>query len=654
MSLTKVFEPLRIGSIEIPNRIVRTAHDTGLAKPDITDAWIAYHVERARGGCGLTILEAASVHASSALSMRLYGDALVPGYRRLMEAVRPHGMKVFQQLWHGGHLYYGPDGVPRAVSTAPSFMGIVGLPMTEAEIEELIDAFAKAALACQEGGIDGVEVHGAHGYLFHQFLSPVYNTRTDRWGGDFEGRSRLLMETLRAVRKAVGPDFPLGVRLSASAAPGGITEEDNKRLLLALQAESLIDFVDVSRGDYFNTDLMVGGMDKPTGYELPSSTDILSVATVPRLVAGRFRTLEEAEQVLREGSADMVSMVRAQIADPFLVAKTRAGKAEDVRPCLGCNQGCGGGLWREGRIGCTVNPAIGFEDQLSETLIAPAVQPRDVLVIGGGPAGMEAARVAALQGHRVTLAEASAKLGGLVNVARRAPKLQGLADIVVWQEEQLYKLGVDIRLNTYLEPDDIRAMAADVVIVATGSYPRMDGFVFNNPGSPVRGVEQPHVASSIDVLTDPRRQLGKSAVVMDTAGHYEALAVSEYLVEQGLAVTLVCAHSTMTPMAQTYGRAGIAVERMAATGRFNLLVSHRIVESGGDRRGVGLVRTAEAFSFKVPADTVVLVSHNEPLRDVYDALRDEGRTVHLVGDARSPRDMQFAIAEAHRFARSLA
>ncbi|MCK9541599.1 MAG: FAD-dependent oxidoreductase [Novosphingobium sp.] len=654
MSLKLVYEPLRIGGIEIPNRIVRTAHDTGLGKPDITDAWIGYHAERARGGCGLTILEAASVHPSSALSLRLYGDALVPGYRRLMDAVRPHGMRVFQQLWHGGHLYYGPNGVPPAVSTAPSYMGIVGLPMTEGEIEELIDAFVQAALRCQEGGIDGVEIHAAHGYLFHQFLSPCYNNRTDRWGGDFEGRSRLLMETVRAVRKAVGPGFPVGVRLSASAAPGGVSEDDNKRLLTALQAESLIDFVDGSRGDYFNVDLMVGGMDRETGYELPSSSQILSVATVPRIVAGRFRTLEEAEQVLREGEADMVSMVRAQIADPFLVAKTKAGRPEDVRPCLGCNQGCGGGLWREGRLGCTVNPAVGYEESLSETLIAPAPQPRDVLVIGGGPAGMEAARLAALQGHRVTLAEASANLGGLVNVAKRAPKLQGLADIVVWQEEQLYTLGVDVRLNTYIEPDDARAMQADTIIVATGSYPRMDGFVFNNPGAPVRGVDRPHVLSSIDVLTDTRRDFGKSAVVMDTAGHYEALAACDHLVQQGLAVTLVCAHPNMTPMAQTYGRTNNVVERMTATGRFTLLLSHRIVEIHDGRCTVGMVRTAEQYSFDVPADTVVLVSPNEPLRDLYDALRDDGRTVHLVGDARSPRDMQAAIAEAHHCARALA
>lgn len=653
MNLKRVFEPLRIGKVEVKNRIARTAHDTGLANPDITDDFINYHLERAKGGCGLTIMEAASVHPSSRLHMRLFGDALVPGYQRLMAAVRPYGMKMFQQLWHGGALYYGYSGIPLAVSNVPSHMGIVGQPMTDADIEELIDAFVQAALKCQEGGLDGVELHAAHGYLFHQFLTPAYNTRTDKWGGDFEGRSRFLMETARAVRKAVGPDFAMGVRLSESEAPGGVSIADNHRLLDMLQGENLIDFVDASLGDYFILDAMVGPMPRETGYELPSAGRILEKARVPRIVAGRFRTLEEADQALREGVSDMVSMVRAQIADPFIIAKTQAGRVEEVRPCLGCNQGCTGGLWREGRLGCTVNPTVSSEGTYSETLIARAADARKVIVVGGGPAGMEAARVAALKGHAVTLFEASPTLGGQVRIASMVPRLAGLADVVYWQEQELYRLGVDVRLNTYVDADELRGMEADEIIVATGAYPRMDGFILANPGTPIKGVDQAHVISSIDLVTDPRRELGKHAVVMDSAGGYEAIAACEYLVEKGLSVTLICTHGNMTPYAQTYGRDGPAVERMMRMGAFNLMLRQQIYEIGKDHCTVGLVRMPGNAMTQVPADTVVLVSPNEPMRAIFDVLRAEGRAARLIGDALSPRDAQYAIADGHRAAREL-
>jgi 2,4-dienoyl-CoA reductase-like NADH-dependent reductase (Old Yellow Enzyme family) len=660
MNLKMVFEPITIGKVEIKNRVLRTAHGTKLAKPDINDEFIAYHLERARGGCGLSILEAASVHHSTNLDLRLFGDAIVPGLQRMMAAIRPHGMKMFQQLWHGGALYYGFSGIPWAVSSVPSHAGIVGQPMTEDMIQELIQAFVQAALICQEGGLDGVEVHAAHGYLFHQFLTPAYNTRTDRWGGDFAGRSRFLMEVMRAIRAAVDPGFAVGVRLSQSEAPGGVTIEDNHLLLDMLQAENLIDFADCSLGDYYSIDAMVGPMPRDTGYELQSSSRVLEKARVPRIVAGRFRTLEEVDQVLREGVCDMVSMVRAQIADPFLVAKTLAGNPEQVRPCLGCNQGCGGSQVREGRIGCTVNPAVSYEEALSETLIAPSAHPRKVMIVGGGPAGMEAARVARLQGHDVTLCEASPQLGGQVRVAGLVPRLAGLADIVYWQEQELYRLGVDVRLNTYVEADDVRAAGADVVIVATGAWPRMDGFVPGNPGAPSRGVDQPHVLSSIDLITDPRRDLGKTALVMDSAGGYEAIAVCEYLVEKGVAVTLVCIHANMTPYAQTYGREGPAVERMMRQGSFQLMLRQQIYEIEPGFCTVGLVHMPGNAMAQVPADTVVLVSPNAPMRALHDELRDNTQgweqgvpQLYLVGDALSPRDVQYGIAEAHRVARAL-
>lgn len=655
MALTQVFEPIRLGPVEVPNRIVRTAHDSGLAFMDINDDYINYHLARARGGCGLTILEASSVHPSSQLHVALWRDSIIPGFEKLMDAVRPHGMKVFQQLWHGGNIY--PDstfGPAWAVSDKPGFLGLVGRPMTTDDVLELKQAFVDAALRCQKGGLDGVEIHACHGYVIHQFLNPYYNDRSDQYGGSFENRSRFLFEVAREIRAAVRPDFAVGIRLGVSEMPGGVDDEINKTILLQLQDEKLIDFVDLSMGDYFKYDTVVGGMHYPTGYQQQPNAATCEAATVPRIIAGRFRTLEEAEQVIRDGQAELVSMVRAQIADPDLVNKTRLLGAEAVRPCIGCNQGCIGGLFRANRMGCAVNPAVGYEAVMAEELIEPTTNPRKVLIVGGGPAGMEAARIAATIGHKVVLAEAQPNLGGTVNIAKTAPYLSGIGDISFWLEQEVYRLGVEVRLGTYMDADDILAEGADDVIIATGSLPRMDGFQYTHPGVEVAGVGQPHVLSSIDLLSDPGTMRGKHALVLDTTGQYEALAATEFLLKQGVAVTFISCESMVGRQADAaFHRQLVALERFYKLGTINILLRHILLEI---REKDCVVRPIEASLNQtaiVPADTVVLVTQNMPLRQLHDELRARGVASQLVGDALVPRDVQVAIAEGHRAGRAL-
>ena len=653
MALNIVFSSLAIGPITVPNRVVRTGHNTGYACPDITDTFINYHLERAKGGCGLSILEAACVHPSSRLNMANISDIVIDGYRKLMAAVRPHGMKVFQQLWHGGNLYFGYDGPPWAVSTIPGYFGVVGKPMSGTEVDELVAAFAAAARRCRDGGLDGIELHAGHGYLFHQFLSPHYNNRSDKWGGSIENRRRFLIETLRAVRAAIGPDLAIGIRLSASEATDGITDEDNRALLEFVQSQGLVDYVNMSKGDYHRIDTMIGAMHNPTGYELSSAARTLQAARVPRLVAGRFRTLEEVEQLLRDGDADLVSMVRAQIADPHLVRKTREGKMEEVRPCIACNQGCLGGSVRENFMACLVNPATGREAELSEDLLQNCDTPRKVLIIGGGPAGMEAARVAALQGHRVTLVEARKGLGGTAALGSQVPYAHTMGDFLNWQERELYRLGVEIRLNTYFEAAEIRAEAADIVIIATGAMPRSDGFQLNDPGRVLRGHDLPHVVSSVDLLSETTRPLGKTALVSDSVGHFEAVAAAEHLLAQGVAVTFLTHLPQFAPYVATTFRDQPTLERFYATGAFTLLSRHQLIAI---EPGQCIVRPSESGGnqgYAVLADTVVLVQPNEPLRYLYDELRDESADIRLIGDALSPRDIQIAVREGHLAARDL-
>jgi 2,4-dienoyl-CoA reductase-like NADH-dependent reductase (Old Yellow Enzyme family) len=658
MSLHLVYQPLKINGVEIPNRISRSAHGTMLANYGaITDRLINYHLARAKGGVGLTILEAATVHPSSVLSLANFDDSIIDGYKKLMAAIRPHGMRVFQQIWHAGHIYPVLDGSPPwGVSTVPNpATGIVPNPMGLTEIEEIIASFAAAARRCREGGIEGVEVHASHGYLIMQFLSPLVNKRSDRYGGSLENRMRFLREILLAVRKEVGDDYPVGIRLGASTGRGGIAEVELTEVVRSLQTESLIDFLDVSWSDYYDFKF-VAAMDQPTGYQLSSSRQLTAAAVkIPRIVVGRFRTLEEAEQVLRDGIADLVHMTRAHIADPDIVRKTRAGHPEQVRPCIGCNQACWNGTNHGWPLACTINPAAGMEGTLSEDQITPADKPGHVLVVGGGPAGMEAARVARLRGHRVTLVEAGSNLGGQVAIARLAPRRHTLGDIVFWLEQEIYRLGVDVRMSTYMEADDIMAEKPAYVVIATGSAARDNGVQYEHPEHAVPGFDQAHVISAVELLTSPDRDLGTTAVVFDDVGHYEAISAAEYLICKGIAVTFATRFSAMGPQLDFVTNVDPALRRFAAAGRFRPLIRARLERIEKSSCAIRTLYQAEAES--VPAETVVFINAKEPLRSVYDELRERGlelgRNLAIVGDARAPRDLQLAIAEGHGLVRAM-
>lgn len=658
MALSKIFEPITINKLEIKNRIVRTGHGEHLGHVYVDDRLIAYHEARAKGGCGLSILGAATVDPSSATLSVIADDGVINRFRRLMERADNYGMRVFQQLWHGGYLYNSMSGdPPPSVSLVPSPnpshfapYPVVGVPMDKAEISRLIAAFAAAAVRCREGGLHGVELHAAHSYIFYQFLSPVTNTRGDEYGGSLENRMRFLVEVYCAVRQAVGDDFIVGARLSATQQVRGLHENELRVVAHTLQKMG-IDYFTAGWGDYFRLETMIGGMQEPMGYEIPSASQIFADITVPKIMAGRIRTLEEAEQLLRDGRLDMVGMVRAQIADPDLVRKTMEGRADQVRPCIACNQGCIGGVMRGTGLGCAVNASAGFEAELSEDLIKPAIEPRKVVVVGGGPAGMEAARVARLCGHDTTLFEAAQSLGGALLAARKPARQHAIGDIANWLESEIYRLGVDVRLSTYIEASDIEEMGADVVLVATGSRPRMDGWQVCDPSAPATGIDLPHVLSSTDLMMSPPAKLGNSALVVDNVGHFEASVVAIHLIEQGMEVTMLTSTREYAPFVRSTDRDDSMLEMMYR-GDFTLLVNHKLEEV---RIGECVVRPVPSQRMKViPADLVVLVTPNLPNRELFDELRQSDCRVELIGDAKSPRDLQMAIRDGHRAARAIA
>lgn len=650
----RALSPLRIGPVTIPNRIVRAGHVTMLTRNGpVNQPLIDYHLARAKGGVGLTILEAMAVHPSSVLGLTAWSDGLVDGFRALVRAVEPHGMPIFQQLWHGGHIYAQPGGLP---PWGPSDLphptaGIRPVPMRLTDIADLRSAYSRAARQCRLGGLHGIEIHAGHGYLIHQFLSPVLNRRTDAYGGSIDNRMRLLVELLETVRDAAGPDLAVGVRMSDSSDHGSLDLEDCAHVASALNEAGLIDYISLSHGDYYRKLDQIGTMVDPAGYQLPFVRRIAADISVPRLVTGRFRSLDEVEQVLREGSAEMVSMVRAHIAEPDIVRKTLERGAETVRPCLACNQGCIGRWVTNGRIGCVVNPAAGEEATLAEELIGSTTQPRSVLVVGGGPAGMEAARAAALRGHNVVLAEAQPRLGGMLNLLDRVPNLRTMADYRHWIDAEVYRVGVEVRTSTFVTEETVAEEDPDIVIVATGSRPDEPGFQASQPSQRFTVDPGRRILSSFDLLTERDIPLGATALVYDDVGDNEAAACAELLVSRGVAVTFVTRHASFAPMLDRAERAEATLDRLGIGDDFRLITHGRLGHAGAD--GVGVIHHGRRSIEIIGADTIVFVNHRLPLNELALSLQVQGREIRLVGDALGPRDLQVGIREGHIAGRSI-
>ncbi|MFN0096391.1 MAG: FAD-dependent oxidoreductase [Dehalococcoidia bacterium] len=658
MPYPNVFSPIRLNQLTVKNRIVRSAHGTGLSSGGV-QVLIDYHAARARGGVGLTFLEVASVHPTCAASLLAFRPEIVADYERMMEACRPHGMKVMQQLWHSGNnamtLTGGPPWAPSRVLGAQAT--VLPLPMTKGMIDEVVAGYARAARHCKQGGLDGIEIHGAHGYLLTQFMSRVTNLRQDEYGGSFENRMRFAREVVAAVRSEVGPDYPLGIRLTASEGiSDGITPDENRDIALALEADGLLDFFSISVGSYYTFDQFIGGMHEPHGYELDRSTVASKALTKPTIVVGRIKTIAEAEEIIASGRADMVSMVRATIADPDIVRKAQEGREADIRPCIGCNQGCIGG--RTGplmRFGCTVNVGAGQEGRFGDDRLQPAAQPKRVLVVGGGPAGLEAARVAALRGHKVTLVEATDRLGGQLNVARKLPFRSEIGEAADWLEGQVRALEVDIRLNTPVDAGQwdrwhrsfewLENERPDAVIIATGSTPRVDGFQAMRPTEPPAGLHLPHVWSYWDVA-DGQATLGTKAILLDDVGHYPAIGVAELLLQAGVAVTFVTRHLSLGTLVAGALMQEPALRRLTGhPSGFRLVPRSQLVEV--TESDVLLRNLDSGQDERVAADMVVLMSGNIPNTELADAIAGFDGKVDVVGDALAPRWLEMAIHSGH-------
>lgn len=642
-----LFEPLTIGPTSLRNRIVRSPHGTGLAGEDL----IAYHEARAKGGVAMSTIQATGVHKSAPQGIPLHTDKCKPFLTEIADRMRPHGMKLFIQLYHPGA---GMQGMPEnwSASAVPNPMaGVVPIEMTKAMIDDVVASFASAAARVRDCGLDGIDIHASSGYLIHEFLSPALNKRTDEYGGSLENRMRFMFEVIDAVRGEVADSLAVGVRLpNEDYVPGGLTADLNAAIAQAV--DPLADYISLHMGAYWRFHKLIAPSDDPLGVEMQANSKIKPVITKPTMVTGRIMTLDHASSIVGSGEADMVSMVRALIADPNLVNKARNREENTIRPCIGTNMGCVGQLMSGGRLGCVVNAAAGREQVLSFEPQDRVSQPKKILVVGGGPAGMEFARTAALRGHQVELHEAMKTLGGQVVMARAAPKRGDLGSIVDWLAEELETLGVDVHLNSYVDEERVSQIAPDEVVLATGTSPRADGMQLSTPAIAIPGSDLPHVYSSWDLLGFGEvTRLEGPAVVYDDTGTFEAISVADTLLEKGLQVTMVSRNDSIgARLNYPPVTAGAARERLYSSD-FDFVGAHHILGISDNEVEIGVLFAERRR--RIAAKTVVFVGFNEPNRALWQSLQGNGPTSHMIGDVRGKNSILTAMHAGNELGRKI-
>lgn len=544
-----LFSPISLGPVKLTHRAVIPGHSMLLGETDGTmgDRYRAYLVARAKGGAALVGIESAPVHPNTnqfGRQMRLFDDVVVPGLKRAADEIHAAGAKVSIILWHGGHNISHFGGLPPvAPSAVPSpVTGEIPKAMTEAEIEEMVGFYARAARRCVAAGIDALEVQTASDYLLGSFLSPKLNRRTDKYGGSLENRARFAVMVLEAVRKEAGSKVGVGVRTCIEhiipSDPGGYGPAESLAAMKYLNQRGLVDWVSLMTGAHWDFSEMISPMTFPRAQLAEQAAEFKKALTVPVIVAGRIRTPQEAESIIAKGQADVVAMARTFIAEPEWGVKAKRGEIDRIRPCMSCNQGCLGMVHRGRFGGCVINAAAGREIEFPGT--GKTAKPFKVAVVGAGPAGIECARVAAERGHTVTLYEAGDRLGGAMRLAAEAPHRDEMKLPLAWWERELRRLGVAIKLGTKV--DDPTALGADKVVWATGATASAN-MIWRMRPSLVDGIPGtatcPH---GRDILAGRATAKGKVLVIDEESG-WAAVSTVETLVAMAgvTSVTVACA-----------------------------------------------------------------------------------------------------------------
>ena len=630
MDFPNLMGPFGLKNLTLRNRIVMAPMLSRLCDPDgiVSPKLIDYYAERAMGGVGLIIVEYCYIDEKESKAnqgqLGVYSDQLIAGLGDLAEAIQEWGAKAVLQVCHAGRCtsarYMGRQ--PVAPSAMPSYTGEMAREMTREEIEAIMDSFAEAARRAKTAGFDGVELHGTHGYLMAQFLSPYTNRGTDAYGKD---RALFALQTLERVRAKVGSEYLVGYRMSGEEfIDGGLTLEEAKAFARRLELGG-IDYLHVSGGIIEVGEHFVIPMYFPKGYLLHLAEGIKQSVKIPVIAVGAIHDPSLAEEAIKRKRADLIAMGRGLIADPELPRKVEQGRPEDIRTCLRCNEGCSSRV-RQGKTQrCAVNAEVGRERTLR---VHPAPRPKQVCVIGGGPAGMEAARVLAERRHRVTLIEKENELGGLLRYASVPDFKEELRGFLQYLKTQVKKTGVEVLLGRKASLDLLRELHPDAVVLAAGS-------TLSIPGIP--GVERPFVAGVLDLLSG-KFQPGDRVVV--AGGAAMGCEVALHLASLGKKVTV----------AEMMGGLALDLENRSRVALLQLLKERKVdtftnwkMEAIGDR--AAHLSDGKGNKKEIPADSVILALGLTPNQELLEPLTRNFPEVRVIGDCLEPRKIYQAIHE---------
>ncbi|KAA0084580.1 FAD-dependent oxidoreductase [Mycolicibacterium sp. P9-64] len=649
-----LFSPLEVGPITLKNRIFSSGHDTVMVHDgEVTDQLIAYHQARADGGAGLIVMQVAGVHETARYTshvLMITDDSCIPGYRRLAEAVHERDCKLISQIFHPGReIMESQDGalpVPLAPSAIPSERFHVMPQAVDIELlQEIIAGYASGAVRLQRAGLDGVEVVASHGYLPAQFLNPHLNIREDAYGGSLENRMRMVRDTIAAVRQAVGPDFVVGVRVSADERSfDAVEESDVMALCRTLDADGHIDYISVTEGtsaSLAGSTHIVAPMMFDVAYTAPSAERIKKEVSVPVFVAGRINQPHEAEMVLAAEQADACAMTRALICDPDMPVKADTHRVDEIRACIGCNQACIGHFHLGYPISCIQRPETGRELQYGTP--QRAVTPKNVMVVGAGPAGMKAAVIAAQRGHRVALYEAGGRMGGQVLLAERLPHRGEFGGAATNLIAEVGRHGITVHTRVTVDVALVEREQPDVVVVATGATPYRPELALDDALP---------VFEAWDVITSNAADLPKGKIVVaDWRCDWTGLGISETIARSGGRKVTLCVNGYAPgETIQQYTRNSM----LGAAYEANVEIITNVRLYGADEDTVYLQNTLTSQPMLVDevAALVLALGHRQR-DDLFRELKSIGVDVHAIGDCQSPRTVEEATLDALRVASSL-
>ena len=655
MMFQYLFSPLKIGHVEVKNRLSFQPHLTNFAENSLPSERHKYYWgERARGGVGLIITEEMSVHPTDRAYEKLidvFHREVIPGFRKITDHVHQYGTTMFAQLNHNGQQCDG--SLSRLPVFAPSpvpdpLFREIPKEMEPEDIEEVARYFAKSAVHVREGGFDGIEIQFGHSSLARQFLSPLSNLRQDEFGGSVENRMRAPLMFIAAVRKAVGPDFTVGIRMCADEMIpwGGLNLADVQDLTVRFEASGLIDFMDLSIGTFYNLYLVEGSMHTPLGYTVPLAAGIRSRIKLPVFCTGRINDPMMAEKVLANGQADMVGMCRALICDPFLPKKAQEARLGDIRYCIGDNQNCIGRIGMNKTLGCIQNPAVGLEKQWGEGTAKPAPVKKKVMIVGAGPGGMWAAKMAGRRGHQVDLYDKNDQLGGQVLIAMKGAGREEFGVLIRNEKDQVDRAGVKVHLGVEVTTELVLEQKPDVVVCATGSMPA------RNP--PIAGGNGPAIFNVWQVLQG-KAELGQKVCLIDTDGHHRATATAELIATQGKSVHILCPSlfvgAELGPTQDLY----LTRQRLLTKG-CTFTPDTVVIEISGEP-GAKMLKAINVYSNAMselgPYDSVVLAINQEVADRLYKSLKNKVKELYRIGDCVSPRKVDMAIWEGHKIGREI-